>query len=205
MQSARGVLVDVPRAARSGNGVESALAEGMTTKETPQTESRPSECAVATDGLGGVTRTARLEATPRTQQRRERPLIETNQRNQHRAEPLRRSRRAVGRPSTRAHDLDSGASTRSNIFESSSPSAGARSDAASRRAITTKSREGSSRWWCRNHSRIARFTRFRATAFPTFLLAVIPSRAPALGTAEGASRTTKQREERRFPLRETRR
>lgn len=132
--------------------------------------------AVPVDRLGHVMRTARLEATSRPENRGDRKLIATDQ-HPDRPPSDAALRRAHERPAARMTSVESC----SYISPDSSRVAAAR-------AITTRSSAGSVGCSRRNHSRIRRFTRLRATAFPTLRLAVMPSRGPL--ESRGATRMT---------------
>lgn len=129
-------------------------------------------------GFRRVARAAWLESTGGSQERRDRELIAAD-----------RPRQQALRPG--AAPLDHASRTaRATSFDSASLSSPNSSSVAGWRAITsTSSGERNDPRSLRNHSRIRRFTRFRATELPTFLLAVMPSRGP-LALSRDATRTT---------------
>ena len=117
------------------------------------------------DRLRRISRAAGLESTRGPEGRGQGDLIAANRDADRSLEPAR-----IGIP----HDASTARFSRPESCRSSSSNA---SRVAGWRAITTTSHDRpQSARARRNHSRIRRFTRFRATAFPTRRLAVMPSR-----------------------------
>jgi hypothetical protein len=146
----------------------------MAAEQPAQRQPAAARYAVAPDGCDRVPGAARLVAARGAQHRRERELVDANH---SRGQPL-------GTPSHRggcAHFQHPPLSaSRSNAAVNS----GDRSSPAAGRALTTKSmRSRISPRVVRNHSRTARLTRFRTTAFPTLRLTLIPRRRPLAPSA----------------------
>lgn len=166
------------------NGVIPSGSKGMTAQESACCENTALNQAVARNRLVSVVRTTRLVPTKRPKKGRNEQLIDSDQ--------------SPGQP--RNDSLDA---CHAKIRDSSRSIVASESLGAPRRAMITKSSPGSSSRRSRNHSRKRRFTRFRSTAFPTFLLTVRPTRAPHSISVGKLSprRTTKWRLVERWPLR----
>lgn len=149
----------------------------MTAPEATRAEPEPTQRAVLGDRRQCITRAAGLEAAGAAQDGRNRELVAPDQ------EPEYHLRNSLDDSSlviaTRlAHDVL--VPTVPASLESSQSISPTVSSTAPGRAITIKSASlASLPRRCRNHCRIARFTRLRCTAFPTFRLTVMPSRGLA--------------------------
>lgn len=155
-----------------------------------------------TEGIERIVRATRVEATTRAEPRRDKELIGAYRPHQERHQELalhgsstEHGARSFG-PETHAHSF----TARPTSTSSRSAICGAASRVAPRRAITTTSSpslraDGSVGFRVRNQSRTARLTRLRATALPTFRLAVMPRRTlPVAAGPADASSTTNSRD-----------
>src|SRR5262245_58498619 len=133
----------------------------MAAQEAPQSEQSTAHNSVSLQGFYGITRAARLEAAGGTEKGGHGDLVDPD------GAGHQVSRCGGIRPT---HAVRAARATSEDRVSLSSWNSSA---VAGLRAMTSTSQDAhSARRSPRNHSRIRRFTRFLATAFPTFLLAV---------------------------------
>src|SRR3990172_6392093 len=177
----------------SGNQVEAARVERVAAEHPANREPASPHRPVPRDRLRRKARAARLEATRRFQERRDRETIYLDEEDQE----------LCHQPREEIHCEQPRKSEPSSDSTSCTPSL-----AAPLRAITTTStgRASTSRRR-RKHSRTHLFTRLRVTAFPTRRLTVMPNRgvSPHAWLGRGVASTTKFEDATRTPCSFTRR
>lgn len=207
---------------RGRHGVIPAGRPWIAAKKAPQSQTAAAQDAVGEHGVNGVLGTGGREAAGWRQDGRDRPLVQTYRKNGH--APQKRGHHA-GAPTGRnalPHVLPPGAGSipalcadivspcrdkatlrTSSIRGRSSrlaKSSVTRSGLSWRLGTTTKSVAGGNSAWCnRKNSRSTRFTRFRRTAQPTFLVTAMPTRQSASAGVRNRTNTMKCLEKKRRP------
>lgn len=165
--------------------VVTARMERMAASDAAQPPDRPPQRPILPHGSNEIVAASRLEAAVTTQQRRDCPLVEPNDRDQHptRQKPDGFCKRVHGVALRRGDESERRGRSGSSLF--SMRAASERRDFPRRetfgvapgRGMSTKSIAGNSCRARRNDSRSARFQRFRATLPPTARDTARPSRA----------------------------
>src|SRR5688572_25360604 len=167
----------VMRMFRTGNRIESAVIERVTTTDAFDGEPHAARRAMGLDGFHGVVRTRRVEAAARSEQRTQGELVPTDEKFQDEAHEAATRCQRVARL---ARKLATGAPAEGNF------------------AATTMSTAGRSSCASRNDSRTSRRSRLRLTAFPAVFTATA---SPTRGNPSplGLTRSAKKRSSMRRP------